>query len=413
MEKNKFNFSKLTALFTDYPALKIDETSYSYQQINDLIQRKLTDYSHSSKTVITLINDSPLNFIIDFLAIIESGNYPLVVDKSFKKKSFEFGLIPEDTLFLASTSGTTGQPKIYYRNWESWKMGFEVCDDLFHLSKSQALATTSPLTTSLGLHTLMCALYLGKTFLAITNPSQFINIKESYVLFTVPTYLLNNLNELFALTSPEIIFLGGGTLSPEAINKVRKKLPQTQMIEFYGSSETSFISWQVVNDGKKTSSVGKLFPHVELTLGPKYRLTVKSPYLFSGYLNQPYPQSWTTDDLGTLKNNHLYLFGRRSDIIEHGANKIFPEEIERMAKDLCEDCIAFGVFDERYSQKIALLLLKPIEKEKLIKILAQRLPKYKLPQIYLETPTLNFTKNQKISRKELEKEYFRGVYHEL
>lgn len=54
MEKNKFNFSKLTALFTDYPALKIDETSYSYQQINDLIQRKLTDYSHSSKTVITL-----------------------------------------------------------------------------------------------------------------------------------------------------------------------------------------------------------------------------------------------------------------------------------------------------------------------------------------------------------------------
>ena len=81
----------------------------------------------------------------------------------------------------------------------------------------------------------------------------------------------------------------------------------------------------------------QLFPHVELTLGPKYRLTVKSPYLFSGYLNQPYPQSWTTDDLGTLKNNHLYLFGRRSDIIEHGANKIFPEEIERMAKDLCEE----------------------------------------------------------------------------
>ena len=80
MEKNKFNFSKLASLFTDYPALKIGDISYSYQQINDLIQRKLTDYSHSSKTVITLINDSPLNYIIDFLAIIESGNFPLVVD---------------------------------------------------------------------------------------------------------------------------------------------------------------------------------------------------------------------------------------------------------------------------------------------------------------------------------------------
>ena len=64
MEKNKFNFSKLAALFTDYPALKIGEISYSYQQINDLIQRKLTDYSHSSKTVITLINDSPLNLLL-------------------------------------------------------------------------------------------------------------------------------------------------------------------------------------------------------------------------------------------------------------------------------------------------------------------------------------------------------------
>lgn len=322
-------------------------------------------------------------------------------------------VLPDNTFFLAATSGTTGQPKIYLRDWLSWKSGFETINDLFQLKKIESLATTSPMTTSLGLHSLVCSLYLGKSFLPITSPSQFGKIKKSWALFTVPTYLLNIFNELSALSSLNTLFLSGGTLSPESIDKIKNQLPLTKMIEFYGSSETSFISWQFVENGKKTAAVGKLFPHTQVEFDDNHSIIVKSPYLFSGYLNQASPQSWTTDDLGTIKNDTLYLFGRRADIIEHGANKIFPEEIEQFVKDLCQECAAFEISDQKYGQKIALLIVKPLEKELVKERLNQELPKYKRPQIYLEAETLSLTSNQKLSRKELEQNYFKGIYHDF
>ena len=51
------------------------------------------------------------------------------------------------------------------------------------------------------------------------------------------------------------------------------------MIEFYGSSETSFISWQFVENGKKTAAVGKLFPHTQVEFDDNHSIIVKSPYL--------------------------------------------------------------------------------------------------------------------------------------
>ncbi|WP_316419528.1 hypothetical protein [Lactococcus cremoris] len=43
--------------------------------------------------------------------------------------------LPDNTFFLAATSGTTGQPKIYLRDWLSWKSGFETINDYIQLKK--------------------------------------------------------------------------------------------------------------------------------------------------------------------------------------------------------------------------------------------------------------------------------------
>lgn len=411
--KNQFNFSHLVSLYANKTALIIGPDSYTYQQLGTMIKKSAQKYKNSFKKILIVKNENIINFITEFFAIIESGNYPLVIDSFTPKTNIDNHALPDNTFFLAATSGTTGQPKIYLRDWLSWKSGFETINDLFQLKKIESLATTSPMTTSLGLHSLVCSLYLGKSFLPITSPSQFCKIKKSWALFTVPTYLLNIFNELSALSSLNTLFLSGGTLSPETIDKIKNQLPLTKMIEFYGSSETSFISWQFVENGKKTAAVGKLFPHTQVEFDDNHSIIVKSPYLFSGYLNQASPQSWTTDDLGTIKNDTLYLFGRRADIIEHGANKIFPEEIEQFVKDICQECAAFGISDQKYGQKIALLVVKPLEKELVKERLNQELPKYKRPQIYLEAETLSLTSNQKLSRKELEQNYFKGIYHDF
>lgn len=407
-----FDFKTLVKKYENHVALKFGHDYYTYQQLFLLVKQKAKQLSCHKNMILSLSAPDPLNFIVSFLAIKQTKNYPFIpaFSDSAEPKQIE---LPVDTLFLGVTSGTTGQPKTYYRSWQSWAKGFDALENLFDFQESQIIATTSPLTTSLGLHTLILSLYFGKTFQLITHVEQLNLISSSSILFTVPTFLLKAVPSLKASQSLKTIFFGGGVLDPCAISSIKKALPHTVLIEFYGSSETSFISWQKVDNGKVLYAVGQPFPDTEVMISSNQEIMISSPYLFSGYLGYPTSGIWLTDDLGLLKENQLFLLGRQADIIDHGGNKISPYEIENAARDLCDSCVAFGVTDKTYGQKLALLLIQPLAKAEFLEKLQQRLPKFKLPQIYLHTDKLPLSITQKVSRSELEKAYKKGEYHEF
>ena len=108
-----------------------------------MIKKSAQKYKNSFKKILIVKNENIINFITEFFAIIESGNYPLVIDSFTPKTNIDNHSLPDNTFFLAATSGTTGQPKIYLRDWLSWKSGFETINDLFKLKKIESLATTS------------------------------------------------------------------------------------------------------------------------------------------------------------------------------------------------------------------------------------------------------------------------------
>lgn len=411
--ENQFSLEILVSKFNSKPALTIGESTYTYQELFELVQTAANRFKNRQGNVIKLVNKEPFKFIINFLAIIQTRNYPFVASFDRSQLSFKNTKLNSQTFFLGLTSGTTGQPKIYYRDWQSWKKGFDWCNKLFKLTSIQNIITGSPLTTSLGLHTLILSLYLGKNFCLLNNSCKSRCLKKTTALFAVPTFLLQRSNITENIPNFKKIFLGGGTLTPQNAQKIRCSFPQAELFEFYGSSETSFISWQKITRKKITSSAGQLFPNVKVSFGSHHEIIATSPYLFSGYLGQPSPRICVTDDLGVLKGDQLFLTGRKADLIDHGGNKISPFEVEAVVNECCPNCIVFGVKDSKLGQKIALLTTETTTKQLLVECLRRHLPSFKCPDIYLRTTKFPLSLNQKISRVQLAQAYERGEFNEF
>lgn len=401
-----FDFISIATRYNKRIALQIGSVKYSYKQLAREVQSLAGKYKNTPQ-IVSLTKLEPLEFIKHFLAIHIAKKIPLIGANNFKSNK----TIPQNLLFLGVTSGTTGMPKIYQRNWESWRLGFDACAKKFHLTKYDVIATSSPLTTSLGLHTLLLTFYLGKTFTLSQDLSTLSQFQGKIGLFSVPSFVALHLSELVT-SDCSALFCGGGQLNNKLVLQIRK-LINIPIFEFYGSSETSFIAYQNVTKSKKLDCVGSLFPGVVLLENTSKKVQVKSPYLFNGYIGMKPPETWETDDVGYLKNKELYLFCRRSEMIDQGGNKINPIEIERLASDLCMNCVVFGVFDKIYGQKIAILVKTPSNVALFKEKLEQRLPKYKRPKIYLLTDEIPLTKNHKISRMEMADRYEEGSWNEF
>lgn len=410
MIKNNRFIDKLTR-YGSRVALQIGTKSYRYQELMILASEQAKAFESTSE-IIWIETEDPLAFTIRFLAAQLSGNFPMIGGHhhDFELNSIK---VTHRPFFIGVTSGTTGGPKVYARSWESWEAGFKQINQLFQFEKIENILTSSPLTTSLGLHTLCLALYLGKTFMKIDDVAALATIGVPSTLFSVPTFLLRQLDVLAVSSHLKSIIFGGGQLSAHMLAQLRPKLKTVALIEFYGSSETSFISFQSLNHGKTDLSVGRLFPEVKIAIDDHHALTVKSPYLFSGYLSSTkssQPKQWVVDDLVAYESGQLYLLGRQSDMIDHAGNKVSPHDIEAIAKAHCQACVAFGVADPLYGQAIALLMVDPSHKPVLQEHLAQALPKYKWPQIYLRTEHIPLTKEMKLSRTQLATAYERGEF---
>ena len=425
-----FNFGEIVSKFGTKTAVVSANQNYSYNDLSKYAQELVKQYSLKKKYIV-LVGNSSVLFICQFLAVHYAKRIPIVISQHDTDKldkilinvanqwQFITDVVPTDDslehfeeglLFCGATSGTTGLPKMYQRNWQSWRIGFEICNKIYELEEYQGITTTSPLTTSLGMHTLLLSLYFGKTFYTF-DKADIIKNKMKTMLFTVPTYLSHVPQFKHTFQNINGIVSCGGELTNQIILKWKENHAEVKLYELYGSSETSLVAWQRVDGGKKDSCVGQLFPNVSVNFTKEKALMVKSPYLFSGYIGDAFQEPVLMDDVGTIKNNQLFIYARESDVINHGGNKVYPSEIEVILRKYLSDVVVFGVPNPSYGENIIVMTTTNlINIEKLNKNLANFLPKYKIPSEYISVEQIPETANHKISRKELVSLYEKGTY---
>jgi 3-oxocholest-4-en-26-oate---CoA ligase len=101
-------------------------------------------------------------------------------------------------------------------------------------------------------------------------------------------------------------------------------------------------------------------------------------------------------DFATVESDGtLTLLGRGSQCINTAGEKVFPEEVEEVIKTHpgIEDCLVFGLPDERFGQRVAAVVSyvssdDPVPGEDVITAAATRLASYKLPRRIVAVATV-------------------------
>lgn len=376
----------------------------------------ILDHRWSETQINTLINHDGIPFLIN--------NELEVIDTHKKQKYLKWH---EDVLHIGYTSGTTGLPKAYYRNEASWIYSYEETEKLMETGIETMIAP-GPLSHSLSLFVCIFALYTGRTFIGQQQfdaqaLAQMVHddYKLDYcALFVVPTMLDAYVAHSLKTQQIKYIFSTGDKLPYRLRERVAMHFPNATLIEFFGTSEASFISYNYNNEAP-SHSVGKLFPNVTIELERTDdngigKLKVKSNMIFSGYVEET-NQSDGWIDIGDFASidahNFLYLHGREHDRMIIGGRNVYPIEIERVAQNF-EHFNEVLVISETHTKfgEIAVLLYTGTETvtySTLKSFLSKRLARYQIPSKLLKVEKMEYTQSGKIARETMKQRYAKGV----
>ena len=249
---------------------------------------------------------------------------------------------------------------------------------MIHQSSNQSATVFGSMHYSLSLYTLMQTLYFGQTFILNQHFStnrliDLVRQTEALTCYLVPTMIHALVSKLEAqnevLSENYTIISSGAKLNVEIRRKLYHYCPNVKLYEFYGSSETSYISMETVQGIPTDNSVGQLFPGVEVIIDQPNaegvgEIQVRSPLNFAGYHRKGENHVATvacvsTGDLGKVAGNTLEYFGRKDDCINRGGEKFYPLEFERQLLQLADvaEIVVLGIPDEHYNEKIGAVIV--------------------------------------------------------
>jgi long-chain acyl-CoA synthetase len=134
----------------------------------------------------------------------------------------------------------------------------------------------------------------------------------------------------------DFIVSGGAAIDPEV--QLKWEAMGIAVIEGYGATECSPIITANPREDRRVGSVGKPLPGQQVRIAVDGEVQTRGPNIFSGYWNNPeataaaFDQDWyCTGDLGYVEDGHVYLKGRKKDLIvlSDGQN-VYPEDIEQV-----------------------------------------------------------------------------------
>jgi long-chain acyl-CoA synthetase len=345
--------------------------------------------------------------------------------------------------YMGFTSGSTGVPKCFVRNHRSWVKSFECSIKDFGLNEEVTVLVPGPLVHSLFLYAAISTLFLGGTVKLLPKFSASQTLKEIKTnqvsaVYAVPTMLAALTKEIDAEDEAlelKKIISSGAKWEPGLKDKVNTLFPKTELVEFYGASELSFVSYINHRSSKhKPLSVGRPFHNVnlsirnkgsEVTQGEIGTLYVKSEMLFSHYLNRPDAnkevwdeEGWlTVGDLAKLdEDGDLYIIGRSNNMIISGGQNVYPEEIENVLHSMegIEEAVVFGTSDSYWGEKVSAAVILKANADLTVRDIQRycrkHLSVFKIPKNIMFAIEFPYTSSGKIARSQVKEIYSQGVF---
>ncbi len=401
---------------------------YNYKYLIENIEKHqfLID-SHQIKqgTVVALEGDFSPNSIALFLALIEKACIIVPLTEISKKNEnrlfkisqveFIFRIDEKDVITSESvsqksnndyykrirkrkhpglvlfTSGTSGEPKAAVHDLLALLEKFK--------TRRKALRTLNFLLFDHwgGLNTMFHILSNGGVVIATKdrNPENVCKLIEKQkieLLPASPTFLnllmLSGAYKNYDMNSLKIISYGTEPMPERTLKRLKIIFPDVKLLQTYGlielgvmrsKSEKDDSLWvKVGGDGYKTRVVGGM-------------LEIKAKSAMMGYLNAPSPftkDGWfKTGDAVEVNGEYLKILGRKSEIINVGGEKVYPQEVEAVIQEMDKiaDVTVYGEKNPIIGNIVCakVVLLKNVNRKEFVtelkKFCAMRMKKFMVP----------------------------------
>lgn len=352
-----------------------------------------------------------------------------------------------DLCELLFTTGTTGKPKgamlsyrCIYANMCNTCKGTGMRED-------DIVLNPLPLNHSFGMRVLRSTLYLGATAV-LQNGFTFAKEIETNIgqhhctaMACVPAsmeVIYRQMQGRFARIIGQLRYIefGAGSLSVDRKKKLLTLLPHTQLFNTWGSTETGgAVFLDITSHPDKIASIGKPLEGIEVKavdldgnevaardIDTAGRMLLRGKMRMEGYWNEPgltadtIRDGWlyTNDLIYADPDGFLFMLGRADDIINVGGEKVSPIEVENTAQEYegIRECACIGVDDpEGITGQVPVLYVVAehgmVAEDALLKYLAGRMEKYKLPRELIQVDELPRNQMKKLDRKALH-----GMYEE-
>ena len=250
------------------------------------------------------------------------------------------------------TSGTTGEPKAAVHDFLALLEKFKL--------RRKALRTLNFLLFDHwgGLNTMFHILSNGGVVITTIdrNPENICKLIEKYkieLLPASPTFLnlmlLSGGYKNYDLSSLKIISYGTEPMPESTLNRLNKAFPGVNLYQTYGLIELGVMSSKSKKDDSLWVKVGGKGYKTRIVDGI---LHIKAKSAMLGYLNASSPftdDGWfITGDEVLQKGNYIKILGRKSEIINVGGEKVYPQEVENVIQEM-DNVAEVTVYGEKNS----------------------------------------------------------------
>ena len=358
-----------------------------------------------------------------------------------------------DPLYAIFTSGSTGIPKGVLVSHRSVIDFMEEFVDIFGITDKDVIGNQAPFDFDVSVKDIYSTLKTGATMQIIPKK-----------MFSFPTKLLDYLDEreittlIWAVSALCIvttlkgleykvpqkvnkIIFSGEVMPIKHLNEWKKYLPDALYANVYGPTEITCNCTYYIVDREfqpgESLPIGQPFSNEKVFLldegnqlvreaGKKGEICVSGTALSLGYyrnpeqtkkvfvqnpLNEKYLERiYRTGDMAYYGHDgYLYFASRKDFQIKHMGHRIELGEIElamEMAEGIRRACCTY----DEPENKIIAFYEGEAEKRQIVRALGKKLPAYMIPNVWVKLDRLPITKNGKIDRKKMLKEYREGIY---